>query len=189
MNGTVELPAPFGERSRDTSTTTWGLASRNGVNFEGGYGVTDTLVIGGFLALGGRSETMQEDPDDDVDVTNSTFDMFIAPKIDYTLLPGERIRPFFGGALGLNHHSDTNKVRDNNVTRTASEGSLTGLALMGRVGARFFLSPGFSLDPAFMFMWMPTASGSYTLGNTQYDAGANGFTLGLTVAASGWVGL
>ena len=32
--------------------TNWGLANRNGVTLEGGYGITDILVLGGLLGGG-----------------------------------------------------------------------------------------------------------------------------------------
>jgi hypothetical protein len=57
------------------------------------------------------------------------------------------------------------------------------------------LTPGFSLDPAFVFgfasmtgsaLGVPGAGGLAAAG---YDSGLTGFSLGLGVTASGWVGL
>jgi hypothetical protein len=190
-SGTGTVAYPTGDISQDVKTTRWGFADRSGVNVEGGYGIGDSLIVGGFVGLGGWSQKQQLNEANAVEEKQSTLNLTLAPKIDYMLLPGKSIRPFFGGAIGLAYSTDTRQTRtNNNVTRTDSDTSLTGLAIMLRAGVRCFLTPGFSIDPAFMFTWVPTASGSYTdLLARKYDMSADSYTLGLTVAASGWVGL
>jgi hypothetical protein len=177
-------------------TTRWGFSDRNAINIEGGYGLTDSLILGGLVSLGGWSQRTESTTNFIVgngvsDTTDSSFDLVIAPKVDYMFLPGQRIRPFIGGAIGVLYHSAKSESRlDTGATRLDSEQSLTGLDLMARVGARFFLTPGFTIDPAFAFMWMPTASGSYQIRDTKYDMNSlNGYSVGLTLAASGWIGL
>lgn len=193
-NGTAQLPAVMGGDTTDSyGTTRWGFANRNGINIEGGYGLGDSLVLGGIIGLGGWSQK-QELTQRNVTAeqgTTSQFDLLIAPKLDYMLLPGQTIRPFFGGAIGIQYHSESNEAPNGNGgTRQVDGMSATGLALMARAGARFFLTPGFSIDPAFTFLWIPTASGTYERANVKYDMrDVNSYTIGLTVAASGWVGL
>ena len=85
---------------------------------------------------------------------------------------------------------------DLNVTTTNVNTGYTGVGLFGRAGIRWFLTPGFSLDPAFVFGFASmTGSAQGILRNgalvdaTSYDSGLTGFSLGLGVTASGWVGL
>ena len=187
---TVEVPGGA-ESTLKTKSFNWGFASRNGVNLEGGYGLTDSLVLGGFLALGGRSDTTKLDVDGAEEETESAFDLTLAPKIDYMFSPDSNLRPFLGGALGITYQSAKTESHDpqSNTTTTGLDASATGLLLMGRVGLRWFLAQGFSLDPALMFGWIPFSSGSYKVGATSFDADMSQFSLGLSVAASGWVGL
>jgi hypothetical protein len=185
-NGTVDV-------SRDQGTVRWGFSNHSNLYLEGGYGLGDLFVIGGFMGLGGWS---QKDETANGWERPSSLNFLIAPKFDVMFLPGQSIRPFVGAALGLIYQSESIKAHDNGsgITRTTDDWSATGLDLMLRGGARFFLTPGFSVDPALMFMWIPTASGSVqaNLGAnnvTRWDMGVSGYTIGLTVAASGWVGL
>jgi opacity protein-like surface antigen len=180
------------EWTNDRSTTRWGFSDRSSLNFEGGYGLGESFVLGGIVQLGGWSQ--KDDPhENDLWTKSTTFDLLVAPKLDYMFLPGERIRPFLGAAVGVKYFSEkhTTQVNTNRAaTRTDLDMSATGLALIARAGVRFFLTQGFSLDPAFSVMWLPTASGSWSGANgISYDMSAHGYTLGLTVAASGWIGL
>jgi len=191
QSGTVQYPQPVGDVAADRKTTRWGFGSHSGINLEGGYGIGDSLVVGGFVSLGSWSQKDQTNRGNEIEVKVTTLNLMLAPKIDYMFLPGQSFRPFLGGALGITHQTETHQTRSaTNVTRTQSDDSLTGLAVMLRAGVRCFLTPGFSIDPAFIFAWTPTASGSHTDANAlKYDMSASGYTLGLTVAASGWVGL
>jgi hypothetical protein len=192
-SATVQYPVTDGgDVTTKYGTTRWGFADRSGVNFEGGYGLGDSLVLGGIIGLGGwsRSTEVTTGAVTRDRGTNSLFDILIAPKIDYMLLPGRSIRPFFGGAIGIRYFSDKTETPNGAGVRVVEKTSATGLALMARAGCRFFLTPGFSLDPAFTFLWIPTASGSREEGNLKYDMrDVHSYTIGLTVAASGWVGL
>jgi len=178
-------------------TTTWGLSSRNPISLEGGYGITGSLVIGGILQLGGWASTTGPQT---VTATSgdkgheSRFSLFIGPKVDYMFLPDSMVRPFVGGAIGLVRRTDTiETTNQNNVTTTQSDLGQTGLGLMGRAGIRWFLTPGFSIDPAFMVGFGLTSGGidrPAGAGATRnYDTSANGYTVGLSVAFSGWIGL
>ncbi len=190
-SGTVQYADVRGDVTTANKTTRWGFANLSGVNIEGGYGLGDSLVLGGIVGLGGWSQKQEVTARSVTENqgTVSQFDLLVAPKLDYMLLPGQSIRPFFGGAVGIQYHNASTEEPVGNAARLNTSTSATGLALMARVGVRFFLTPGFSVDPAFMFLWIPTASGSREEGNLKYDMGANSYTLGLTVAASGWVGL
>ncbi|HEY5956770.1 MAG TPA: hypothetical protein VIV60_09465, partial [Polyangiaceae bacterium] len=193
-----QVPNPGGpvDLKTDRSTTRWGFSNQSSVAFEGGYGLTDSIVVGGILQLGGASRrdgvnwpryaninTLTSD------TKYSTFNLLIAPKFDYMLLPTSAIRPFFGGAIGILYQSEKVKAIQPSTTQTVWGVSETGLAILLRAGVRCFVTPGFSIDPALMFSWVPTASGSFDNGATSYDASAHGYTIGLGVAASGWVGL
>lgn len=191
-SATVRYPAPLGDIAGESKTTRWGFASRNGVNLEGGYGLGDSIVLGGLLGIGSWSEELstKRGAVTAQGNTNTNFDLFIAPKFDYMFLPGTSIRPFVGGAIGVQYFSQKVENPQNNGAVEVTKSSATGLALMPRVGVRFFLTPGFSIDPAFVFLWVPTASGSQEQAGLSYDLrDVHSYTLGLTVAASGWVGL
>lgn len=185
-----------------TPTTVWGLNSRSGITLEGGYGINDMFVIGGLLQLGGWSTSIETTQYNGVGAQTGTikqresvFDLFLAPKLDVMFMPDSRVRPFVGGALGLVHYSRSiENTTANNVIWRSYDGGWTGLGLMARAGIRWFLTPGFSIDPAFVF------GGSFMSGSTthqlnqgtaalNYDTGVAGYTLGLNVAFSGWVGL
>ena len=154
--------------------------------------------MGGLLQLGGWSQTVQTPANAPVGATTqdkqSIFQLFIGPKLDIMFLPDSRVRPFIGAAIGLVRDTNTQThTATNNVTTTPYDGGWTGLGLLGRAGIRCFLTPGFSLDPAFVVSFA-TLSGSTTypapgVGTVNYDTGATGYNLGLSVAASGWVGL
>lgn len=186
-SGSVTVDTPVGERSIDASSFNWGFSQRNGVDVEGGYGLGESLVLGGFLALGGWSQSAK--PDGANKTTESGFTLALAPKLDYMFMPESRYRPFVGGAIGLSYQSNKTEVESGSTTTTTGKSSLTGLLLMARVGVRCFVTPGFSLDPALTLGFVPTASGSYAAGATSYDASASQFSIGLSIAASGWIGL
>ena len=200
-SGTITQSVPQGdgttvEYKTIDQTTTWGLSSRNPISLEGGYGITDSLVIGGILQFGAwanntgpQTVTALSGPRNH----ESRFSLFIGPKVDYMFLPDSMVRPFVGGAIGLVRRTDTlEQTNQNNVTTTNSDLGQTGIGLMARAGIRWFLTPGFSIDPAFMvgLGWTSGSTGASLGGATRnVDTSANGYTLGLSVAFSGWVGL
>jgi opacity protein-like surface antigen len=196
---TQNVPAGNGttiEYESVNRTTVWGLGSRNNVTFEGGYGITDSLVLGGMLELGGWSNTTGPDTitAGDPRRTDSMFSLFLGPKLDFMLLPDSVVRPFIGGAIGLVRQSySIETTNQNNITEPQADFGVTGVGLLARAGIRWFLTPGFSIDPAFVFGFA-TASGSTGTpvggGATRNDdTSATGYTLGLRVGFSGWIGL
>jgi hypothetical protein len=160
----------------DYARTNWGFHGTSGVVFEGGYGLTDSLVLGGLLALGNDSTEVSTGNNED---TVSTFELLLAPKIDYLFMPASKVRPFVGGALGLVVH---NTDYDDGDTET----SLLGVGLLARAGIRWFAAPGFSIDPALNFggRWL---SGDTDTGNLSYDASSSGYQIGLSLGMSGWI--
>jgi hypothetical protein len=162
---------------------------------EGGYGITDSLVIGGILQFGGWAGTTGADNiAAGGRIHESRFSLFIGPKVDYMFLPDSMVRPFVGGAVGLVRRTHTHETTNpNNITTTDYDIAQTGIGLMARAGIRWFLTPGFSIDPAFMVGLGWTSGGTDVPaggGATQnIDTSANGYTVGLSVAFSGWVGL
>jgi hypothetical protein len=180
----------------DRSVTRWGFSNQSSLNLEAGYGIGDSMIVGGILQLGGgaRRDGVNWPSYANIntlttDTKYSSFNLLIAPKFDYMLLPSSSFRPFFGGALGIIHQSEKVRAIRPAVTQTVWGASATGLDLLLRVGVRCFVTPGFSLDPALSFAWIPTASGSVENGATSYDSSMHAYTIGLTVAASGWIGL
>jgi hypothetical protein len=197
---TVSVPtplvAPTGtvEQKFDYHQTRWGVSDHSNLNLEVGYGLTDDMVLGGMLVMGGWSGyAHSQQAQSPQHLQDSSFNFFIGPKFDYMFLPGSRVRPFVGAVVGLSRVTQNNTTTNNaSVTTTTLDTGYTGLGLMGRAGIRWFLTPGFSLDPAFVFGFS-TLSGSAqgVAGNdaASYDSGLTGFSLGLGVTASGWVGL
>jgi Outer membrane protein beta-barrel domain len=174
-SGTVDLPGPLGEADIGTSITRWGLSDEGGIQLEGGYGINDSMIVGGLFALGGSSTTnTQEGSNDD---ESSAFNLLLAPKFDYHFSAGQPLQPFVGGAIGL-----VMAKTDNN----GLESSATGLGLLGRGGLRWFLAPGFSVDPA-LNLGFQALSGSIDSGNASYDLSGTAFTIGLSIGMSGWV--
>jgi hypothetical protein len=175
----LDIQTPVTDTNIDNSRTNWGFNEKNGVALEGGYGLTDSLVFGGLVNLGGNSETMDWGTDQ---ATTSTFNLFLAPKLDYLFMPGSTLRPFIGGALGLS--VQTMDSPDSFLGNTNT--SLWGLGLLARVGVKWFAAPGFSLDPSFNFggRWL---TGSTDVGNANYDTSSSGFQVGLSLGMSGWI--
>lgn len=158
----------------DYARTNWGFHGTSGVQFEGGYGLTDSLVLGGLLALGNDSTELSTGNNEE---TVSTFELLLAPKVDYLFMPSSKVRPFVGGALGLFVH---------NTDDENSETSLLGLGVLARAGVKWFAAPGFSIDPALTFggRWL---SGETDTGNLSFDASSSGYQIGLTLGMSGWI--
>jgi hypothetical protein len=65
---------------------------------------------------------------------------------------------------------------------------MTGVEALVRLGFRYFSAPAFSIDPAIFF------GGGYFIGGYPYgavnsDTHSSEYTLGLSVALSGWIAL
>jgi hypothetical protein len=188
----VELPAALGgTTAMHGSSVEWGVAQGNGLHLEGGYGLGESFVLGGLLVLGGQS--LKNDQLVDSETHDSHFSLFVGPKLDFMLMPGQSLRPFFGIAAGFTHTSSkAESTNAQDVTTTTAKQSLDGLGLLGRAGIRWFPVEGFSIDPALVFGWA-TLSGSRRVGvralNDDVDASGTRFTIGLDFAVSGWIGL
>jgi len=190
-------------------TVAWGV--RRNVALEVGYVVTEAIVLGGYLRIGGESQTakyiegesqaiMYWDPYV-TDPESDTFGLMVGPNISAVLLSGSPIRPFLAVCAGFGFNTGENKVADQVV-----EDTFYGLELLGRVGARWFLLEGFSLDGSFAFSWT-TMSGELEapVFGTMYDpnvnkyrpvieldrttlkAERNGFSFAVLLGASGWI--
>lgn len=179
----------------DLHQTRWGVSDHSNVNLDIGYGINDMFVIGGMLVLGGWSgynhSEQTQSPNHNQD---STFSLFIGPKLDIMFLPDSRVRPFVGAVVGLQRVAENTTATNNvSVTTTTLDTGYTGVGLYARGGIRWFLTPGFSLDPAFMIGFATMSGSAQGMVNpalgASYDSGLTGFSLGLGVAASGWVGL
>jgi outer membrane protein W len=166
------------EADADISTTSWGIGEDSPVTLELGYGVTDMLVIGGFLRLGGTSQETDYDQAEFPDSESSEFSMLLGPKLDVMFSPGNTVRPFVGAGVGLLIQSSEDA--DENET------SLTGFQLVGRAGLRAFLADGFSLDPALDIGW-GTASGEAESAVGDLDLSASVFNVGVSLGLSGWI--
>ena len=182
----------------DLHETRWGVSDHSNLNLEIGYGINDMLIIGGLLTLGGwNGYNHSQQLGSSNNTQESTFSLFIRPKFDVMFLEESRVRPFVGAIIGLTRVTDNQTATsDLNVTTTNVDTGYTGVGLFARGGIRWFLTPGFSLDPAFV-IGFATMSGSAqgilrngaAVAATSYDSGLTGFSVGLGVTASGWVGL
>jgi hypothetical protein len=157
----------------DTSVIQWGI--RNGVTSEVAYGITDTLVLGAFLTLGGISQTVE--PMGAAEIESSEFQVAVGPKLDIVFSPGQEVRPFIGFAAGLASESSESGM---------IETSVLGFQLIGALGLRWFAADGFSLDPALQIGW-GLASGETGPAAAPVDINASAFNVGLRLAVSGWI--
>lgn len=168
----------------DRSSVNWGFSDAAPLQLEVGYGLTDQIVVGGVLQLGGDSETFE--------VMNggkqetSKFDFVLMPKIDYQFSPTSMFNPFAGAMLGIAISS-----QDTTVAGVTQGESSTMFVMLARVGLRCFLTPGLSVDPA-LVVGFGVGGGSQELsGGPQPGAelgfGNTAFQVGLTVAISGWL--
>jgi hypothetical protein len=163
----------------DVATTNWGV--HDAAVLELGYGLSNALVLGGVLQLGGTSTTSELDAPGSEESTQSSFEVMVGPKIDYMFSEGSRVRPFVSGVIALLHSSTSNDDDDDDDGL-----SMTGVMLQGGVGLRWFATPGFSLDPSLRLGWS-TISGDNEQGNTSTDVSASGVSVSLNVGFSGWI--
>jgi hypothetical protein len=150
----------------------WGFGDSSPILLEGGYGITDRLLIGGILQLGGSSDTTERDVDG-AKAELSEFDLMLAPKIDYQFSPTSKINPFVGGMLGIAHTSGSE-----NGTKNSS----TLFVMQARGGLRCFLAEGFSVDPAVIVGF---GVGGGSAGEAGF--GTTAFQIGLALSVSGWL--
>jgi len=157
-----------------TSGVRWGI--RHEVFAELGYGITPNLLVGGLLKLGGSSMSTEiEGVDDEIDSGN--FDFLLGPKLDYVLMPGDKVQPFVGGVIGYLSFTETNGDTDNTVS---------GFQFMARGGVRVFPGKEFSIDP---WLGLSYFTGGWEQENDagDSDGDASGFELMVNLTLSGWM--
>ena len=182
---------------RTEETIVWGI--RRDVALEFGYSVTEVIVLGCYLQLEGESQTEKyEDPYAN-ESESDTFELIVGPNISAISLPGRPVRPFLAASAGFNLSTEENKVADQVV-----EATLYGIELLGRVGVRWFLLDGFSLDGSLAFSWTtmsgevkaPVVSSFYDSESDRYvplfesdalEAEINSFSVTVLLGASGWI--
>lgn len=157
----------------DYSELVWGFAD-NPTGIEIAYGLSDQVLLGGRLTLGGASD--ERDQAALVELETSSFELLIAPKLEYMFDPTATINPFVGALLGVNLRS----------TDDGLEASQTVFVAMARAGLRCFLADGFSLDPALEFSF-GVGGGSSGPEDAEADYSLVGLRLGLTLGVSGWL--
>lgn len=160
---------------RDVSNIVWGI--RAAPTLELGYGISDMVVLGALLELGGESTSI-----DGSDVDISTFELFVAPKVDLMFASGSKLQPFVGAAVGVVHVATT--VGDN-------DSSGTGVGLLARAGLRYFASKGLSIDPYLALFYSSATSaediGVGTINVGTVDTTATSLQIALFFAVSGWL--
>lgn len=163
----------------DTSSARWGV--RDQIALDVGYGLSDAIVVGGVLVLGGTSTTVE--PEGRADIDSSEFEVKIGPKIDLMFGPDSlassiRVKPFVGAVLSLVSASEESEGFDT---------TLTGFELLGRVGLRLFPTESFSVETALVLGWS-TASGEIEpAGAADQDISSSAFVIALMIGLAGWI--
>jgi hypothetical protein len=155
----------------DTSTLRWGLGN-NPVALELGYGLTDQLVFGGTLGLGGESYTVEQN---NTESDGSEFNFEFGPKLDFMFSPGAKVNPFIGAQVLVRLDS-----------QDPPDISTTSFLFLARFGLRAFLTDTFSIDPA-LVAGGGFGSGSEETMNGDADFDLSGFRIGLNLGFSGWM--
>jgi hypothetical protein len=160
-----------------TSNLVWGIGN-NPVGLELGYGLSDMIVFGGVVSLGGSSDSRK--PDGGTESSSSAFGVELGPKIDLMFSPGSKVMPFIGAEVLL--HSDSQSADG------GFEASNLSFIFEARGGLRAFLTDSFSLDPA-LFFGGGFGSGSENDGGgaADIDYSISGFRVGLSIGLSGWM--
>jgi hypothetical protein len=172
------------EQKVSSSETNWGFAT-NSVALEGGYGLSDHLLIGGLLQLGGKSQSYQTEglPE----VKNSSFSFLLGPKIDYMFSPTSKLNPFVGAAVAV-------AINSTNAGDAIKESSTT-FNFVARGGIRYFLFEQLSLDPTFQ-IGAAVGSGTQTttptggqpgVTSTDKDFSQSGIQVALSLGVSLWL--
>jgi hypothetical protein len=187
---------PAGDFDFETTSTQAGFGQKSTVGIEIGYGLDEHWVLGGLAALRGSSTSWDTGTrGNGGNNERRTFSLFLGPKFDYMLGSASSLRFFAGGAVGFVRLTDREDSKwlvplssgFGPYFSTDPDSSLAGFKLAGRVGLRWFATTWLSIDPAFFF------DGSFLSGHGPHsasaDAKAKGYTFGLSLAASGWMGL
>jgi hypothetical protein len=158
----------------DVSTLNWGFANSSPIQLEIGYGITDQIIVGGVLQLGGDSDTFESGG---MKLDESTFDFVLMPKGDYQFSPGSKLNPFVGAMLGIGLTSQSAAGLDT---------SMTMFVMQARVGLRYFLTDSLSVDPA-LVGGFGVGGGSQEANGTSVGFSSTAFQVGLAVGLSGWL--
>lgn len=165
------------ETEVDISGVSWGI--REQVLLELGYGLSESVVLGGIVSVGGASQSAElNDPDISAEDSDaSSLVILLGPKLDLQFGEGAA-RPFVGGNIAFLSASAEDE---------GSETATMGFQLSGRAGVRWFPTPGFSLDPAFTASYVHASGEIEPDESDPIDVSQSGFSLMLTVGASGWI--
>jgi hypothetical protein len=166
------------------SDLNWGFSSSSPVFLEGGYGITENLIVGGVLQLGGVSSSSEAELGG-AKSESSGFDLLLAPKVDYQFMPTSKINPFVGGMLGVEIAS----ISGTPPGGMATEDSQTYFTLLARGGVRCFLAEGLSIDPALVLGFRIGSGTTSPGGAADVNYSVSGFRVGLSVSLSGWLRL
>lgn len=158
----------------NTSGMTWGIGHE--VFAELGYGITPNLLVGGLLKLGGTSMSTEVDGVDG-ETDSGSFDFLLGPKLDYVLMPGDKMQPFVGGVIG--YLSSTETIEDTDIT-------VSGFQFMARGGVRIFPGKEFSIDPWLGLSYL-TGGWEVETEDGSNDGDASGFELMVHLTLSGWM--
>jgi hypothetical protein len=165
----IELPAPAGDVEEDSSETRWGLGD-HATWLELGYGITDSLIIGGILSMGNTAREVE-------DAEASEMRVLLGPKLDYMFMPDATVRPFVGAVVAL---------RSVSVEAGDAESSSTGVLLGLRGGVRIFVEDLVSIDPM-LGLSFSAESGERDVGPASADTSTTRFGVGLGTALSLWL--
>lgn len=173
-SSTTEDPDDGDERK--LSGFTWGIGHQ--VHAELGYGVTPNLLVGGLVQLGGTSMSVEAG---DLEGDQGSFEFMLGPKLDYVIMPGDKVQPFVGGVIGYLNSSDSSEFENVETSTTTS-----GFLFMARGGLRLFPGKEFSIDP-----WLGLG---YFTGGIEYEGEDNSVENDLSqlqfmvhVTLSGWI--
>lgn len=166
---------------QESSNVQWGLLRAPFV--ELGYGLSNVFVIGVAVQILGESISSSGSE-------NSSFGIFIGPKLDLQLDTPTRFKPFVGAALGLSHNSAENTPKVPGLT--ASNSQTTTFRMQARLGVRCFVTDDVSVDLALAggfdtgssTLELQSTPGVPTTTSTDFDASGSFF--GLQLGTSIW---
>jgi len=174
VSGEVENPPPVGNVNRDVSRMNWGVAE-NPMSLHLGYALSDDIVLGGMLWLGGDTRTYELA---NAGESKTTWFWFgIGPYFEYVFPTGGSVRPFIGGYLDISHESE-----DPDGSRKSS---YTYFQLAARGGVHIFVMRDLSLDPLAFLGFQTVLSGEEDPGN--FSVSGTGPIVGLGFGLTGWI--
>lgn len=159
----------------DSKTSGWAWGIGHNVVGEIGYGVTANLNLGGLFQLNGTSGTDESVNGDKTDFSSTSI--LLGPKLDYIILPGDKVQPFVGAVIGYQRSKAS--VEDFDSTTS-------GFTFMGRVGLRAFPGKEFSIDPWLGISYF-TGSVKNETGGASDDHDISSFGTGVYLGISGWI--